>query len=332
MQSHPCGWWERRAAVRDWSDAAFEVRAVVKVLVTGAHGFIGTALARAAVDRGHTVVGVDRSAHGRLLPDEVELVEGDITRPAAWRSAFRDVDVVVHSAAVHRSDQIADGPIRSIEVNLHGTRLMLETAAESGVRAFVNLSSAKVYGEPLGFPSSEDDLLNPVEPYGLAKTLGEQYCRDFTRRGPMRCVSVRPFSVYGPGQDLSTGYIGQLIDGWLTDRPVTLSGHPRFLRDFVHVDDVVDLCLAAAEPSCTFDVVNAGSGQATSLSTLVADFASLCGDSMQVDYAPAGAGTIERTLADLTRQVALLGRRPVALAAGLRETLAWFRLHRTPVG
>ena len=303
----------------------------MKILITGVHGFIGAALAQSAVEHGHAVVGVDRSTSGRVLPDEMDLVEGDITRPAPWRGAFRDVDVVVHSAAVHRSDQIADGPIRSIEVNLRGTRLMLETAAESGVRCFVNLSSAKAYGEPLAFPSSETDLLNPVEPYGLAKTLGEEYCRYFTDRSAMRCVSVRPFSVYGPGQDLSTGYIGQLIDGWLTERPVTLSGHPRFLRDFVHIDDVVDLCLAAAEPRCSHDIVNAGSGQATALSSLVAEFASLCGDSMQVDYAPAGAGTIERTLADVTRTVELLGRRPVPLTTGLRETLSWFRLHRTPV-
>ena len=304
----------------------------MKILVTGVSGFIGAALARAAVEQGHDVVGVDRSSTGRRLPPEIELVDGDITRPAPWRSAFRGVDAVVHSAAVHRSDQIADGPIRSIEVNLLGTRLMLETAAASGVRCFVNLSSAKAYGEPLGFPSSEDDLLNPVEPYGLAKTLGEEYCRYFAARGPLTCVSVRPFSVYGPDQDLSTGYIGQLIDGWLTHRPVTLSGQPRYLRDFVHIDDVVDLCLAAAVPGCRYSVVNAGSGQATALSTLVADFASLCGESIQVDYAPASPGTIERTLADVTRTVELLGRRPLPLTAGLRDTLAWFRLHRTPVG
>ncbi len=301
----------------------------MKVLITGVHGFIGSALAHSAVQGGHTVVGVDRTIRGRDVPDEVELVEGDITRTAAWRSAFRDVDVVMHSAAVHRSDEIADGPIRSIEVNLRGTRLMLETAAESGVRSFVNLSSAKVYGDPLGFPSSEDDLLNPVEPYGLAKTLGEQYCNYFSSRGTMRCVSIRPFSVYGPRQDLSTGYIGQLIEGWLTDRPVTLSGHPGVLRDFVHIDDVVNLCMAAADPSCTHRIVNAGSGHATSLSTLVGAFASMCGDSMLVDYADASPGTIERTLAKVTRTVELLGRSPVPLAAGLRETLAWFRLQKT---
>lgn len=303
----------------------------MRILVTGARGFIGAAVSRAAVARGHQVVAVDRSAGGRPLPDQLEFVQGDITRPAAWRSAFRGVDAVLHCAAVHRADEIQDGPIRSIEVNLHGTRLMLDTAAESGVRSFVNLSSAKAYGEPLSFPSAEDDLLNPVEPYGLAKTLGEEYCRYYTARSPMTCVSVRPFSVYGPDQDLHTGYVGQLIEAWLSNGSATLSGQPRFLRDFVHVDDVVDLCLAAAHDPGRYDVVNAGSGQATSLQTLVAVFASLCGDSLQVDYAEPGAGTIERTLADLTRARDLLDRRPVPLQPGLRDTLTWFRAQRHAV-
>ena len=304
----------------------------MRVLITGVRGFIGAAVARRAVEQGHEVIGVDSSGtRGRPLPEQVMVVDGDITRPAPWRSAFRGVDVVVHSAAVHRSDQIADGPIRSIEVNLHGTRLMLDTAAESAVGCFVNLSSAKAYGEPICFPSSEGDLLNPVEPYGLAKALGEEYCRFYAAHSAMRCVSIRPFSVYGPDQDLSTGYIGQLIDGWLTGQPVTLSGHPRFLRDFVHIDDVVDVCLGAARTPPEHDVINAGSGQATSLRSLVAEFASLCGDSLDVRYAPAGAGTIERTLAEVTRTLHVLDRRPVLLHAGLRDTIASFRSMRTAV-
>jgi UDP-glucose 4-epimerase len=301
----------------------------MRILVTGARGFIGAAFARTAVAQGHEVIAVDRSTEGRELPDEVEMIEGDITRPAAWRSAFRGVELVVHSAAMHRSNDIASGPIRSIEVNLHGTRLMLDTAAASHVGCFINLSSAKAYGEPLAFPSSEGVLLNPVEPYGLAKTLGEEYCRYYAARSAMKCVSVRPFSVYGPDQDLSTGYVGQLIEAWLTGRPATLSGHPSFLRDFVHIDDVVGVCLGAAHPSFVHDVVNAGSGQATSLQTLVAEFAALCGESIDVDYAPAGNGTIERTLADITLTLQALGRRPVPFHAGLRETIAWFESRRS---
>jgi UDP-glucose 4-epimerase len=261
----------------------------------------------------------------------VEVVEGDITRPEEWRSAFDGVDAVVHCAAIHRPDEIADGMVRSIEVNLRGTRLMLETAAAAGVRRFVHLSSAKAYGEPLGYPSREDDLVNPVESYGLAKAVTEDYCRSFTARTGMRCLSLRPFSVYGPGQDFNTGYIGQLLEAWTLGTPVALSGHAGFVRDFVHIDDVVDICLAAAAQDQPFDVVNVGSGSPTTLGELIELFAAASGVDLDVGFRPARPGTIERTLADLERQNAVLGRSPIGLAEGLSGTVEAHRPSPVPI-
>jgi nucleoside-diphosphate-sugar epimerase len=136
----------------------------VRILGTGVNGFIGAALATAAHAEGHDVVGVDVSTRGRRRPPVVQAIRGDITSPATWWGALGRIDVVVHSAAVHRPDQIARRPVRSIEVNLSGTSLLLELAAASGVERFIHLSSAKVYGEPLAFPSSEDDLPNRWSP------------------------------------------------------------------------------------------------------------------------------------------------------------------------
>jgi UDP-glucose 4-epimerase len=293
----------------------------VKVLVTGARGFIGAGVVRAAHAQGHDVVALDRSAEGRALPDGVQTLEGDITRPEDWRSVFTGVDAVVHCAAIHRPGEIAEGTERSIEVNLRGTRLMLEAAVAAGVQRFVHLSSAKAYGEPLGFPSREHDLVNPIESYGLAKAVTEDYCRYFTARTPMRCLSLRPFSVYGPGQDFNTGYIGQLLEGWTLGAPVALSGHAGFVRDYVHIDDVVDMCLAAASEDQPFDVVNVGSGSPTTLGELVELFATLTGTVLDVRFRTARPGTIERTLADRERQDVVLGRSPIPLADGLAGTV-----------
>lgn len=304
----------------------------MRLLVTGARGFIGSAVVRTAHDRGDVVIGVDRSGAGRALPSAVQFIEGDITRPDTWSSAFQGLDGVVHCAALHRPGEIHDDPARSIDVNLRGTRLMLEAAAAAGVPSFVNLSSAKVYGDPLNWPSDEDDLLNPVEPYGLAKLVTEDYCRYFTRRTSMRCTSVRPFSVYGPEQDLTTGYVGQLLEGWLTTSTVTLSGHPGFSRDFVHVADVVDLCLEVAAHESPPPVVNAGSGEAATLDALVDEFRQLCGADVPVRWTEPRAGTIPRSLAGMARALELLGRAPVPWRAGLAETVAWFSAKRSSVG
>lgn len=293
----------------------------MRMLVTGARGFIGAGVVRAAHAQGHDVVALDRSAEGRSLPEGVRTLEGDITRPEDWRSLFTGVDAVVHCAAIHRPGEIAQGTERSIEVNLRGTRLLLEAAAAAGVQRFVHLSSAKAYGEPLGFPSREHDLVNPIESYGLAKAVTEDYCRYFTARTAMRCISLRPFSVYGPGQDFNTGYIGQLLEGWTLGAPVALSGHAGFVRDYVHVDDVVDICLAAAAHDQPFDVVNVGSGSPTTLGELVELFTALTGAALEVGFRTARPGTIERTLADRERQDVVLGRSPIPLAEGLAGTV-----------
>ena len=302
----------------------------MRLLVTGARGFIGAGIVRAAHSQGHEVVAADYSDQGRDLPEGVEAIQGDITRPEEWQAGFEGVDAVVHCAAIHRPDEIAEATVRAIEVNLRGTRLMLQAAADAGVKRFVHLSSAKAYGEPLGYPSREDYLVNPVESYGLAKVVTEDYCRHFTTHSDMRCVSLRPFSVYGPGQDLSTGYIGQLLEAWTAGTPVALSGHADFVRDFVHIDDVVDICLAAALDDQPFDIVNVGSGSPTTLKELVELFARLSGAALDVSFKQARRGTIERTLADLTRQNAILKRDPIPLTVGLKGTMDAHRLATVP--
>lgn len=302
----------------------------MRILVTGARGFIGAGVVRAAHGHGHEVVAADYSDQGRDLPEGVEAIQGDITRPEEWQSGFEGVDALVHCAAIHRPDEIAEATVRAIEVNLRGTRLMLRAAADAGVKRFVHLSSAKAYGEPLGYPSREEYLVNPVESYGLAKVVTEDYCRHFNAHSEMHCVSLRPFSVYGPGQDLRTGYIGQLLEAWTAGTAVALSGDADFVRDFVHIDDVVDICLAAALDDQPFDIVNVGSGSPTTLGELVELFARLSGAALDVSFRPARRGTIERTLADLTRQNAILNRDPIPLTIGLKGTMDAHRLATVP--
>jgi UDP-glucose 4-epimerase len=289
-------------------------------LVTGARGFIGAGVVHSAHRDGHQVIAIDQSTEGRHLPTGVEFVLGDITRPEEWRSAFQGVDAVVHCAAIHPI-QIAENNVRGIEVNLRGTRLVLEAAADAGVQRFVHLSSAKAYGDPLGFPSREDDIVNPIECYGLSKVATEDYCRYFNAHTRMRCIALRPFSVYGPGQEFSTGYIGQLLEAYTVGTPAALSGTAEFIRDFVHIDDVVAVCMASALRDQPFDVVNVGCGIPMTLGELVELFASLFGTKGDVSFKQARPGTVERTLADLARLTAVLNRDPIAPTIGLRDTV-----------
>ena len=129
----------------------------------------------------------------------------------ACEGACRGVDVVIHSAGVHLAPAVSRQPIHAIETNVHGTLNLLKSAAAAGVSRFVFLSSSKVYGEPDRLPSAEDDLPRPCESYGLSKVVCEYYCKRFREEMEMDTVIVRPFSVYGPGQDLETGFVGMII-------------------------------------------------------------------------------------------------------------------------
>ena len=273
------------------------------VLVTGGHGLIGHGVSERLLAAGHEVTVVELPRFG--VPDRVpspgsyRLVEADILDVGDWGEVLADVDAVVHTAGIHQVDEVARDAVRHIDVNVTGTHKLLTAAHEHDVSRFVYLSSAKVYGHGYGRPSSERDLVAPVESYALGKVVAEHYCAHFANETGMATCSVRPFSVYGPGQDTHTGYIGALLESLRRGHRVVLSGDPDFVRDFVHIDTVVDLCVSAVvseeRPPL---LLNAGSGQGTTLAQLVKAFETVTERTLHVSYREPRPGTLRYTTAD----------------------------------
>lgn len=296
---------------------------MTRVLITGGHGFIGGHLAaylQAAGDRVRVMdllrpTGVDR--HYR---------QGNVTRPADCRSACRGMDVVVHGAAIH-PHCVAKSPCSAIDTNVRGTLNLLHAAVQAGVRRFVFLSSAKVYGQLGARPSSETDLSRPVETYALTKTVGELYCRRFQEQHGIETVIIRPFSVYGPGQDLHNGYVGMLLAALRDGAPLVLPGGPKYRRDFVYVADVVRLCaLAVNAPMPRSATFNAASGESWTLSDLVALGESLADTDLAASFVKPAADTIRETHGAMDHAAMLLGYRPeYDLLRGLAQTVTWLR-------
>ncbi len=295
----------------------------MNVLVTGACGFIGRYMVSELLDAGHRVRILDNAPS--TLTD-VEKITGDINDAETCRSACQDMDTVIHSAGIHDAEAVARGPQRMLDVNVAGTLNILNSAAEQCVSNFVYLSSAKVYGEPSSLPSSETDLPRPLEIYALSKLASEHYCHLFCDSVGLNVGIVRPFSVYGPGQSLGSGYIGMLLESLLTGCPLRLPGEPEFKRDFVYVVDVARLCTrVATEPRPGLHVFNAGSGTTCSLRRLVALANDLFADEVSVEYKRPQSITITRTHADMSTVADELDFVPeIALTEGLRQTLDWF--------
>ena len=294
----------------------------MRIAITGANGFIGRAVARELMSEGHDVLCMDLQQREAR---DATFLQGTITSMEHCQEAFADAEVVIHSAAIHHANAVASDPLRIIDVNVMGTLNVLRAAVMSGTRRVVFLSSAKVYGPLAEEPSRESDEPRPLETYALTKVTGEHYCKIIGEREGIETVIVRPFSVYGPGQDVSTGYVGMVLDSLKENGRVHLPGAPEFSRDFVHIDDVTKVCtLAAQAPLPPYTILNAGHGQAVTLAELLEIASEASGIAIEAEFEPPKLATIENTHANMMHAVDLLGFEPrIPLQTGLEDTLQW---------
>jgi nucleoside-diphosphate-sugar epimerase len=221
----------------------------MKVLVTGASGFVGSALVSAlSAGLAHSVVAVHRKpANLHLERVRPVLVEG-LTEAQDWTSALRNVDVVVHCAArVHVMDDASDDPLREFrKINVDGTLSLARQAAAAGVQRFIFLSSIKVNGEltELGKPFASDQPPAPLDPYGISKFEAEEGLRSLTRETGMELISIRPPLVYGPG--VKANFLAMMKWLW-RGVPLPLGGVTENRRSLVALDNLVDLIVTCID-------------------------------------------------------------------------------------
>jgi nucleoside-diphosphate-sugar epimerase len=213
----------------------------MRFLVTGATGLVGLSVVDRALESGHTVTALVRSASAAeaLRRPGVSLHHGDLSDPANLRAAVQGVDVVVHSAAVV---DVAGAPEGMWDVNVHGTQRLLEAAAETGVHRFVHVSSTAVYGHAPS-PIREDAPKQPVGLYGRSKWAAEEVVWRYHRERGVPAVALRPCVIYGEhGRDR---HAAPMLERMGRMRVVPLPRGGRALLDFVHVTDVAEAVLGA---------------------------------------------------------------------------------------
>ena len=304
-------------------------------LVTGGAGFIGSHLAMALLDRGETVRVADDLSTGKpanlaLLAGRAEVLTGDLADVAFARAATRDMDVVLHQAAIPSVPRSVADPLTSHRANVDATLAVLVGAREAGVGRLVYAGSSSAYGDSPELPKREDMAPNPLSPYALQKLVGEQYLQMFTRLYGLDTVTLRYFNVFGPRQDPSSQYSGVIalfVTRLLAGQPPLIIGDGEQTRDFTYIDNVVDGVLrAATAPGVTGRVINVATGGQISINQLARTIQRLLGSDLAPLYAEARAGDVRDSLADIGLARQVLGYEPrISFEEGLRRTIDWYR-------
>ncbi len=308
---------------------------MARCLVTGGAGFIGSHLAQGLLSKGHQVRVLDDFSSGKeanLAPmaDRIEIVRGCITQFETVKQAIAGCELVFHLAALPSVVKSVEDPLRSHAMCATGTLTVLDGARRAGVRRVIYAGSSSAYGDQPGESRKVSDPLLPLSPYAAAKLAGEHYCSCFTASYGLETVRLRFFNVFGPRQDAHNPYSGviAIFIGLMTQgkRP-TIFGDGGQARDFVYIDNVVQALVQASEaPQAVGNVYNIGMGSSINLVQLVGHLNQLLGKNIEPIFAPARAGDIRLSQAEIALAVRDLGYRPaVSFVEGLGRTLESFR-------
>ena len=244
---------------------------MIRVLVTGASGFIGSALVRSLLrdQRYRPIAAIRRKATPRATDVDCVTV-GDLDGEADWSPALEDVDVVIHAAArVHVTSESSDDPLAEFrKVNLQGTMNLARQAADRGVKRFVFISSVKVNGEAseIGHPFQADDVPGPEDPYGISKAEAEQALLELAEASGMDVVIVRPVLVYGPGVKANF----QRMLTWISRGVPLPLGRINNKRSLVALDNLVDLIIVCIDhPMAANQILLVSDGEDVSTTELL---------------------------------------------------------------
>lgn len=293
-----------------------------EILVTGGAGFIGSHLVDALVDRNNVRVLDDLTSGSRSnVHPEATLIEGDIRNETTLKHAMAGVDLVFHEAAVVSVQRSIEEPRESHAINVDGSLSVLECARHEDARV-VLASSAAVYGEPEYIPINEEHPTEPMSPYGFEKFSLDEYARMYHELYGLETVSLRYFNAYGPrqtGGDYS-GVISIFLDQARSGVPITVNGDGKQTRDFVHISDIVQANLLAAETETIGEVFNIGTGEVVTINELAEVIRTVTGSESEITHTNPRSGEIEESQADISKAHRALGFKPqVTLEDGLRS-------------
>ena len=296
-------------------------------LITGGAGFIGSHLARALVAKGQRVTVLDDLSTGKLdnlsdLHGKICFIKGDVCRLSDALAATRDVDFVLHHAALVSVAESVQQPQKTMQINVGGTQNILQASLENHVKRVVLASSSAVYGNRPQLPYKEITQPDCQSPYAQSKQSATELCQLYTHTHQLPTVILRYFNVFGPGQNPHSPYaavIAQFMRRAVNCQPLEIDWDGLQSRDFIHVSDVVEANLLAAQKAVPGEIYNVASGHSTTLLELADILEKISGRKLQRVFRPKRPGDVHESSADISKIKALGFIPRVTLLQGLTQ-------------
>ena len=315
-----------------------------RILITGGAGFIGSNLTEVLLEKGNNVTCLDNFATGRrdniahlLSNPNYTFMEGDIRNLTDCRQSVKNVDYVLHQAALGSVPRSIKDPITSNDVNVGGFLNMLIASRDAGVKRFIYAASSSTYGDSESLPKLEDTIGKPLSPYAITKYVNELYADVFSKTFGLETIGLRYFNVFGRKQDPNGAYaavIPKFISQFMAGESPIINGDGEYSRDFTYIDNVIQaniLSMLTENKEAINTVYNVAFGERNTLNDLITylkesltEFDPKIKD-IQVVFGPNRIGDIPHSLASIDKAKKLLNYDPqYSLEKGLKEAIKWY--------
>ena len=315
-----------------------------RILVTGGAGFIGSNLCDKLVKLDNYVVCLDNFSTGKIENIDTlihhknfKLVKGDIRNFADCFSATKDMEYVLHEAALGSVPRSINDPLTTNDVNVSGFLNVLIASRDNHIKRFIYAASSSTYGDLESLPKVEEIIGNPLSPYAITKYVNELYADVFSKIYGIECIGLRYFNVFGRRQDPNGSYaavIPLFIKQLIKHQSPVINGDGQYSRDFTYIDNVIQmnlLSLTTSNPEAINTIYNTAYGESTTLNQLVKHIKYFLTEfdpqinEIEIKNSPNRIGDIPHSLASIEKAKRLLNYNPkYSLQNGLQESTKWY--------
>ena len=314
------------------------------ILVTGGAGFIGSNLCEALLKNGNKVICLDNFATAKRenidklhSNKNFSLIEGDIRNIDDCHKACKDVDYILHQAALGSVPRSINDPVTSNDVNISGFLNMLVAARDAKVMRFIYAASSSTYGDSKELPKIEDIIGKPLSPYAITKYVNELYAEIFSTHYGLQTIGLRYFNVFGKKQDPNGVYaavIPKFVMQLMKHKSPYINGDGTYSRDFTYIDNVIQMNVRAIitnNKNAVNTVYNVAYGERTDLNSLVLLLKKHLSqfdpeiEGIEIKYRDIRQGDVPHSLASIKKAQELLGYNPSHnISDGIKESVNWY--------